>query len=109
MNDIVWWFRGKYLICKLTCNQIINVYIKGTEVSEKGLKLYDYCAKVAFEDYQPQTYQEQMFEDRIKEDMQRYQQTERKHGAMILGGSLAQHIRPSVFWSDERPGKLITA
>ena len=104
---MIWWFRSKWLVCKLTAIQVMNVYIRGEEISEKGLALYDYCAKVAFDNYEPVSFQDTMFEDIIQEDMKKYQLTERKHAAMITGGTLAHHMRPKVFWSDERPGKLI--
>jgi hypothetical protein len=106
MDNIIWWFRRKWLTGKLTFNQIVNVYLRGHTVTEKGIKLYDYCVKVALEEYEPKNYQEMMFEDTIKQEMTK-SECGRKTAAMLCGGRIAQHMKPSVFWSDERPGKFI--
>lgn len=108
MNDFIWWFKGKWITCKLTFNQIMNVYIKGHSATKKGIMLYDYCIKVALEGYEPKTYQEMMFEDTLKREMVQ-SDCDRKTAAMFCGGRIAQHMKPSDFWSPDRPGKFICA
>lgn len=108
MNDVIWWVKGKWITCKLTFNQIVNVYIKGNGATAKGIMLYDYCIKVAFDNYEPQTYQEMMLENTIQEEMKN-SNCDRKTAAMLCGGYIAQHMKPSDFWSSDRPGKFICA
>lgn len=103
----MWRIRSIWWRCKLTATQLFNHYIAGTGVTEKGLRFYDYCAKVVFQDYEVKTFEDTMFEDSLQERMKEFGISDRKTGAIVCGGGLAKHIHPSVFWSNDRPGKII--
>ena len=99
MNKIAWSIKGKWYTVKQTAIQMKN-FVIGQSLTPKGHAAYDYYCKVIFNGYEPVSMAELMFEDTLKEKIERLGMT-RKDAAIVTAGHLAHHIAPWDFWKKE--------
>lgn len=99
MNKIAWSIKGKWYTVKQTCVQFKN-FVTGQELTPKGHDAYEYYCKVIFDGYEPVSMAELMFEDTLKEKIEKLGM-DRKSAAIVTAGHLAKHIKPWDFWKKE--------
>ena len=94
----------KFFICRarLFVRQVLNS-LTGNTSTQKGINFYDYCTKVIFENYEPQTFADTMFEDEIKSHMKSADMS-RKDSAIVTASILAGFMTPAEF--AKRPYKV---
>lgn len=87
---------------RLFARQTLNFFL-GHQSTDKGIRFYDYCTKIIFENYEPKTFADTMFEDEIKSymisaDMNRHD------SAMMIASTFASFMTPVEF--AKRPYKV---
>ena len=92
--------KGQWYAAKLFIKQCKNC-LCGQELTPRGYNAYNYYCKIVFEEYNPVTMADFMFEDIVTEQM-KYSNVDRRSAAIILGGELARHMKPWDFWKQKR-------
>lgn len=101
---LIWQVKAHWYTIRQTCQQLGH-FITGHGLTAKGQEAYNYFCKVIFDEYEPVTYAETMYEQELQDSMNR-NEMDRKSAAIIMAGTLAKYITPWDF--KKKPHKIVS-
>ena len=96
-----WKIKTKWYTVKQTSQQLWH-FVSGHSLTRKGHEAYDYFCKVIFDNYEPETYADFLYEEELTDLMEKVKLEDRKSAAILMAGTLAKCMTPWEFHKKER-------